>query len=79
MKNGTCRMPSLVLDVNECVQASRSPAVLPLARQQCSIHCESSRVAEKYFHLLPVRLGQQELFQLLQTRLELKLNLLSWP
>jgi len=48
LKNGTCALSSLVLgDDDECketVQAKR--IVLPLARHQCSIHCESSCVAK---------------------------------
>jgi len=38
-KNGNWGLSSVVLGVNE------SRAVLPLTRHQCSIHCESSRVA----------------------------------
>jgi len=41
LKNGTCGVSSLVLDVDGWVQET----VLPLTRRQCNIHCESSRVA----------------------------------
>jgi len=34
-----------MLGVDEWVQGNSSRAALPLTRQQCSIHCESSRVA----------------------------------
>jgi len=45
LKNGTCGLSYLVLGVDGLVWGNSSRAVLPLTRHQCSIHCESSRVA----------------------------------
>ena len=46
LKNGICGLSSLVLGFHGWVQGNGSRAVLlPLTRHQCSIHCESSRVA----------------------------------
>jgi len=45
LKKGTCGLSSLLLEVNGWVQENGSHPMLPLTRHQCSIHCESSRVA----------------------------------
>jgi len=45
LKNGTCAQFSLVLGVDGRVQGKGSRVVLPSTCHQCSIHCESSRVA----------------------------------
>ena len=41
LKNGTCSLSSLVLDVNGWVQGNCSRAELPLTLRQCSISCET--------------------------------------
>ena len=46
LKNGTCRLSSLVLSVDGWVYGISSHAVLPLTHHhQCKIHCESNYVA----------------------------------
>jgi len=40
-----CGLASLALGADWLLQGNGSRAVLPLARHQCSTHCESGRVA----------------------------------
>jgi len=45
LKTCACGLSSFVLGVNGWVQGNGSRVVLPWTCHQCSIHCESSRVA----------------------------------
>jgi len=46
LKNGVCGLSSLGVD-GWVEEEDKSRAVLPLTRIQCSIHCETSRLAKR--------------------------------